>query len=143
MLAPLIVEKEAVAVVEIFQRPGGGPTTQRGYLRFLVQMCDVACDYLKGRRLKQLAQSQDLWRQLEGFVSALHRSLDAAIHPWQYAGIAGAAGALVAAANAWVAWGSENRGFLGRIKETVLALACIGFAWFAWSMHLLDLGLRY
>ena len=77
VLAPLIAEKEAVAVVEIFQRAGGAPSTQRGYLRFLVQMCDVACDYLKSRRLKQLAENQDLWKQLEALVQALHRSLDA------------------------------------------------------------------
>jgi hypothetical protein len=76
VLAPLVVEKETLAVVEIFQRPGGGPSTQRGYLRFLVQMCDVACDYLKSRRLKQLAENQDLYQQLETLLSALHRSLD-------------------------------------------------------------------
>jgi len=76
VLAPLIVEKQAVAVVEIFQRAGGGPSTQRGYLRFLVQMCDVACDYLKTRKLRQLGEDQELWRQLEALVTALHRSLD-------------------------------------------------------------------
>ncbi len=76
VLAPLVVEKETLAVVEIFQRPGGGPSTQRGYLRFLVQMCDVACDYLKTRRLRQLADNQGLWQQLESLVAALHRSLD-------------------------------------------------------------------
>jgi len=76
-------------------------------------------------------------------VFSLDRTLDASIHPWQYVGIAGAIGALIAVANAVVAWSSENRGFFGRIKETLIALACVGFAWFAWSMHLLDLSLRY
>jgi multidrug efflux pump subunit AcrA (membrane-fusion protein) len=76
VLAPLVVDKESQAVVEIFQRPGGGPSTQRGYLRFLVQMCDVACDYLKNRRLRQLEGSQSLWQQIEQLVQALHRSLD-------------------------------------------------------------------
>ncbi|MBI1213913.1 MAG: serine hydrolase [Alphaproteobacteria bacterium] len=73
----------------------------------------------------------------------LDRTLDAKIHPWQYVGIAGSIGALIAVVNALVAWRSENRSFFGRVKETVIALACVGFAWFAWSMHLLDLGLRY
>jgi hypothetical protein len=76
VLSPLIVEKEAEAVVEIFQRGGGGPSTQRGYLRFLVQMCDAACDYLKNRKLRELQGSQSLWRELEQLVQALHRSLD-------------------------------------------------------------------
>ena len=39
-------------------------------------MCDLACDYLKNRRLRQLEENQSLWRQLEQFVQALHRSLD-------------------------------------------------------------------
>jgi hypothetical protein len=76
VVSPLIVEKEAEAVVEIFQRGGGGPSTQRGYLRFLVQMCDAACDYLKNRKLRELQGSQSLWRELEQLVQALHRSLD-------------------------------------------------------------------
>lgn len=76
VVAPLLVEKEPQGIVEIFQRAGSGPTTQRGYLRFLVQMCDVASDYLKSRRLRQLAQNQTLWQQLEGLVEELHHSLD-------------------------------------------------------------------
>jgi hypothetical protein len=75
-LAPLIFENQPQAVVEIFQRPGGGPTTQRGYLRFLIQMCDLACDYLRTRRLRQLSENQLLFRQLEQFVAAIHQSLD-------------------------------------------------------------------
>jgi hypothetical protein len=76
-------------------------------------------------------------------VFDLNRSIDAKLHPWQFVGIAGSLGAIVAVVNAFIAWGSENRGFFGRIKETILALACVAFAWFAWSMHLLDLGLRF
>ncbi len=76
VVAPLVVESEAQGVVEIFQRPGGAPSTQRGYLRFLVQMCDLACGYLKSRRLRQLEENQSLWRQLESLVSSLHGSLD-------------------------------------------------------------------
>jgi multidrug efflux pump subunit AcrA (membrane-fusion protein) len=76
VVAPLVVEGQSQGVVEIFQRPGGAPSTQRGYLRFLVQMCDVACGYLKSRRLRQLEENHSLWRQLESLVSSLHGSLD-------------------------------------------------------------------
>ncbi len=69
-------EQDVEAVVEIFQRPGGGPTTHRGYLRFLVQMCDLAADYLKRRRLRHLHDRQALWEQLEQFTRAAHASLD-------------------------------------------------------------------
>lgn len=83
VLAPLIVENQPQAVVEIFQRAGGGPTTQRGYLRFLIQMSDLACDYLKNRRLRQLEETQLLWRQLEQFVQSIHASLD--VQPTSFA----------------------------------------------------------
>lgn len=76
ILAPLVVDRQPVGVVEIFQRPGGAPSTQRGYLRFLLQMSDLACGYLQSCRLRQLEENQSLWRQLEWLVAALHRSLD-------------------------------------------------------------------
>ncbi|HUE71147.1 MAG TPA: efflux RND transporter periplasmic adaptor subunit [Pirellulaceae bacterium] len=76
ILAPLRLEQETVGVVEVFQRPGGGPATQRGYARFLAQMCDLATDYLKSQKLRELADRQELWQQLEGFLHAIHRSLD-------------------------------------------------------------------
>lgn len=76
VLAPLVIEKQPQAIVEIFQRPGGGPTTQRGYLRFVVQMCDLACEFLRNQRLRQLTESQNLWRQIDEFVHEIHKSLD-------------------------------------------------------------------
>lgn len=76
ILAPLKVEQQAVGVIEIFQRAGGGPTTQRGYLRFLVQMAELAGDYLKNRRLRHLGDRQTLWESLERFLRIVHRSLD-------------------------------------------------------------------
>jgi multidrug efflux pump subunit AcrA (membrane-fusion protein) len=62
--------------LEIFQRPGSAPSAQRGYLRFLVQMADLTCAYIKSRRLRQLEETQSLWTQLEGLLAAVHRGLD-------------------------------------------------------------------
>lgn len=76
VIAPLLVEQQTVGLVEIFQRPGGGPTTQRGYLRFLVQMCTLAGDYLKNRRLAQYQEQQQLWDQFAAFLRAVHAKLD-------------------------------------------------------------------
>ncbi|MCA9119489.1 MAG: HlyD family efflux transporter periplasmic adaptor subunit [Planctomycetaceae bacterium] len=76
ILACLRVDQETIGVVEIFQRAGGGPTTQRGYLRFLVQMCEHASDFLKNRRLRHLGDRQSLWEQLEGFIRVAHQGLD-------------------------------------------------------------------
>ncbi len=63
-------------LVEIFQRAGGGPATQRGYLRFVVQMCDLASDFFKNRRLRQYGDREALWHDLEQFLRETHRYLD-------------------------------------------------------------------
>ena len=47
MLCPVLVKREVKLVVEILQRPNPSDKTQRGYLRFLEQMCCLAGDYLK------------------------------------------------------------------------------------------------
>lgn len=72
----LRVEQKVLGLVEIFQRPGGGPATQRGYQRFLAQMCELASDYLTARKLRQMQDRQALWEQLEQFLRLVHRSLD-------------------------------------------------------------------
>jgi multidrug efflux pump subunit AcrA (membrane-fusion protein) len=63
-------------VVEIFQRGGSGPTSQRGYLRFLAQMCDYANDFLKTKQIRKYVDREELWRELEQFIEQSHRSLD-------------------------------------------------------------------
>ena len=63
VLVPLKLEQESVGVIEVFQRPGNGPATQRGYIRFLSQMADLAGDYLKSQRLRFFNDKQQLWRQ--------------------------------------------------------------------------------
>lgn len=76
VLAPILFEGRSHGILEIFQRPGGGPTTQRGYLRFLAQMADLAGDFLKNHRLRQLQDRQQVWQQLEQFLQSIHGSLD-------------------------------------------------------------------
>lgn len=46
LLGPLRCGQEVRGIVEIFQRSGSPPDTQRGYLKFLRRMCDLAGDYL-------------------------------------------------------------------------------------------------
>ena len=76
VLACLRIDNEPCGVIEIFQRSGGGPTTQRGYLRFLVQMADLASEFLKNRQLRQLGDSKTLWENLERFICQVHRGLN-------------------------------------------------------------------
>jgi hypothetical protein len=50
VLSPIKVGDEVIAVAEIFQRSDTGPAIQRGYQRFLTQMCGLAASSLALRR---------------------------------------------------------------------------------------------
>ncbi len=76
MLAPVLNDQGPQGVVEVFQRPGARVATQRGYLRFLLQVCEFAGEFLKFRRLSHLSEKQTLWEQLETFTRTVHEKLD-------------------------------------------------------------------
>ena len=76
LLGSLAIDDEVRAVVEVFQRPDGGPVTQRGYLRFLTQVCELADDFMKRRRLRELQGEKKRWLDLETFLGTIHRQLD-------------------------------------------------------------------
>ena len=63
-------------VIEVFQRAKTQPSTQRGYLKFVQQMCQLAGDYLKNQRLQDYSDKESLWAQLESFTSTVHQGLD-------------------------------------------------------------------
>lgn len=76
VMGPLKVGDRPEGIIEIFQRPGGGPTTQRGYLRFLLQMCELVGEYIRNRKLRHLTGRQALWARLESFTRGIHAGLD-------------------------------------------------------------------
>ncbi|QEF96314.1 HlyD family secretion protein [Stieleria maiorica] len=63
-------------LIEVFQRPDTAPETQRGYLRFLEQMCSLAAEWLRSQKLQTLGDRQTLWQQADAFARAAHESLD-------------------------------------------------------------------
>lgn len=76
LLALIKTDLETGGIVEIFQRTDSGPSAQQGYLRFLLQMCELAGDYLKSHQLRHFSDRQSLWTQLEDFTRVVHNSLD-------------------------------------------------------------------
>lgn len=76
VIAPIVSDRGIDGLVEIFQRSGARPTTQRGYLRFLKQICELAGEYVKTRRLRHFTHKQSLWEQLEAFTGLVHQALD-------------------------------------------------------------------
>lgn len=76
IMGPLIVNNQTIGLVEILQRPGAGPTTQRGYLRFLMQMCDIASDFLTNEKIRSFSSQQTMWSKFEQFIKSVHNGLD-------------------------------------------------------------------
>jgi multidrug efflux pump subunit AcrA (membrane-fusion protein) len=75
VLAPLRSDNLIEGVVEIFQRPDAQPVTQRGYLKFLIQMCELASEWLKTRKLRQISDRHSLWEQADHFARMVHENL--------------------------------------------------------------------
>ena len=76
VLGPLKNELEVIGVVEVFQRPGADLPIQRGYLRFLLEVCALASEFLNSRQLRNFSDRQTLWTQLEEFARSVHNSLN-------------------------------------------------------------------
>ncbi|MFW6169791.1 MAG: biotin/lipoyl-binding protein [Planctomycetota bacterium] len=76
VLAPLTGDNSVEGVIEVFQRPDSQPATQRGYLRFLIQMCELASEWLKSRKLRHFTNRHSLWAQADQFARMVHDNLD-------------------------------------------------------------------
>jgi phosphotransferase system IIA component len=76
IIAPLLVDKQVVGLVEILMDPTRRAATQKSTLRFVGDLCDLASQYLKNRQMRQMMSQQRLWNQLESFAHTIHASLD-------------------------------------------------------------------
>jgi multidrug efflux pump subunit AcrA (membrane-fusion protein) len=76
IIAPLMVDKQIVGLIEILMDPTRKAATQKSTLRFVGDLCDLAASYLKNRQMRQMMSQQRLWNQLEGFTHQIHSSLD-------------------------------------------------------------------
>ncbi len=76
ILAPLIGSKQAVGIMEIFQRADSQPDAQRGYLRFIEHMTKIIGEWLKGHALQKVSNRQDLLVNVDQFARLVHDNLD-------------------------------------------------------------------
>ncbi len=76
IMAPLIVDKQPIGLVEILMDPSRRAATQKSTLRFVSDLCDLAAQFHKNRQMRQVMSQQRLWNQLEGFTHSIHNSLD-------------------------------------------------------------------
>lgn len=75
ILAPVVVDKQNVGLIEIMMDPTRRAVQQKSTLRFISDLADLATQYLKNRQMRQVMSQQRLWNQLEGFTHAIHGSL--------------------------------------------------------------------
>lgn len=61
-------------LIEVFLEPEAGVTTQRGYLRFVVQMADLAGEFFRTAELRRLQRSTSIGQRVDTAVDQLHRS---------------------------------------------------------------------
>jgi len=64
MLVPFPIALEGGQLwLELLQKPSGGPSSQRGYLRFAAQMAEILAEYLRSYRLRTLERDQEFMRR--------------------------------------------------------------------------------
>ena len=76
LLVPLVIDTEAVGLIEVIQRPTVSHDAIEGGLRFTTLLAELAADYLRRREIRGLRAIQQRSRQFEVFLNNLHATLD-------------------------------------------------------------------
>lgn len=71
IVIPLRLEERVEFLLEVVQRPSGGPAAQRGYLRFVAQMGDLMADYLRRQQLREYAAGERRRESIEAWLTAI------------------------------------------------------------------------
>ena len=71
IVIPVRIQADVEFLLEVIQRPSGGPAAQRGYLRFVAQMADLMADYLRRQQLRELTVDRERLRRIEGWLTAI------------------------------------------------------------------------
>ena len=74
--SPLIADGDSIGVLEVFQRPGGSPAAQRGYIELVEVLCELATDFHQSLELRELRDRAALWGQFDRFSDSIHAHLD-------------------------------------------------------------------
>ena len=75
IVAPLQSGDELVGVLEIFQRSGASPAAQQGSLDLIGSLCELAGEFYRNCKLRELQQRQSESGELAEFTKRIHGSL--------------------------------------------------------------------
>jgi biotin carboxyl carrier protein len=76
ILFPWNVDRTPAGLIELFQRPGGGPRAERGYLEFLEVVGEFVAEFDRNCQLRRLKQTARDRTRFEQFALQAHAGLD-------------------------------------------------------------------
>ncbi len=76
-------------------------------------------------------------------IALLSSHFDGRLHLLQGVGVLGVIGALIGVSYCWRSWGNASLWFWTKLWNTLLMLACVGYAWFLLNWHMLNFRLNY
>jgi hypothetical protein len=76
LISPILVDKQTIGLVEVWQDAARPADAQRGFLQFMVRMTAHVSGYNRNQNLKQMVGQQQVWSQLEAFARQIHSSLN-------------------------------------------------------------------
>ena len=76
LVCPIAIDEQVLGLLEVFQRPDVSPATCQGFLKFLGALSEVAADFIRNSRLRDLQEKASLWSQFERFTERVHDGLD-------------------------------------------------------------------
>jgi HlyD family secretion protein len=76
LLAPFRIANGAQGLLGLLQRPGVPAESQAGYLRFVGVLGELAVEFHRGRRIRELEALAKFWAEVDGFAQGVHGSLD-------------------------------------------------------------------
>ena len=76
LACPVVIEGRAIRIVEICQRPEVSPEAARSYAEVLSALCELAADFHRRARLKELQERESQWDGARQFCEHLQRPLD-------------------------------------------------------------------
>lgn len=85
IVIPLRPEENVEYLLEVVQRPSGGPAAQRGYLRFVAQMGDLMADYLRRQQLRKYAAEHARLERIEDWLTNIAMAPQPKLRPQRVA----------------------------------------------------------
>lgn len=76
LLAPIVVDRQVVGVLELWEDPEYAPLVAQSHLQLLARLTEFAAHFTRQTQRRLLLEQQRLWTELEAFSHQVHGSLN-------------------------------------------------------------------